>query len=122
MQRARAARRAQAGGALDGGALVLAGEHLDTLLLGAAPELAAELRERLLAPLAGEREASRARLLETLRAYLDEPGQPLRIAQRLGVHPQTVRYRLRRLRELLPPGELEDPDRRFALALALRAG
>jgi len=60
----------------------------------------------------GERPASRTRLVETLRAYLDEPGQPLRIAQRLGVHPQTVRYRLRRLRDLLPPGALDDPDRR----------
>jgi PucR C-terminal helix-turn-helix domain len=121
LQRARAARRLQAAGALDGDALVVSGEHLDTLLLGAAPELATELRERLLAPLDGERPASRARLMETLRAYVDDPGQPLRIAQRLGVHPQTVRYRLRRLRDLLPPGSLEDPDRRFALALALRA-
>ena len=121
LQRARAARRLQLAGALAPDALVAAGEHLDTLLLGAAPELAAELRERLLAPLAGERPASRARLLETLRAYLDEPGQPQRVAQRLGVHPQTVRYRLRRLRDLLPDGALEDADSRFALALALRA-
>jgi len=66
-------------------------------------------------------EASRAKLLETLRAYLDDPGQPARIAERLGVHPQTVRYRLRRLRELFADGSLDDADRRFALALALRA-
>src|SRR5436305_566964 len=83
--------------------------------------LAADLPARLLAPLDDERPATRDKLLETLRAYLDEPGQPLRIAHRLGVHPQTVRYRLRRLRDLFPPGALEDPDRRFALALALRA-
>jgi DNA-binding PucR family transcriptional regulator len=111
----------QATGALDPDGLVVAGEHLDTLLLGAAPELAQELRARLLEPLAAERPASREKLTETLRAFLDDPGQPLRVAQRLGVHPQTVRYRLRRLRELLPPGTLDDPDRRFALALALRA-
>ena len=121
LQRARAARRLQAAGALDGAALIVSGEHLDTLLLGAAPELATELRARLLAPLDGERPASRERLVQTLRAYLDDPGQPLRVAHRLGVHPQTVRYRLRRLRDLLPEGTLEDPDRRFALALALRA-
>jgi DNA-binding PucR family transcriptional regulator len=37
------------------------------------------------------------------------------------VHPQTVRYRVRQLRELF--GEaLEEPDGRFELALALRAG
>jgi DNA-binding PucR family transcriptional regulator len=35
------------------------------------------------------------------------------------VHPQTARYRVRRLRELL--GDIDDPGRRFALALALRA-
>jgi DNA-binding PucR family transcriptional regulator len=35
------------------------------------------------------------------------------------VHPQTARYRLRRLRELL--GEIDDPGARFELALALRA-
>src|SRR3954453_16201656 len=121
LQRARAARRLQVAGALDAGALVDAGEHLDTLLLGAAPELAAELRARLLAPLDAERPASREKLVETLRAYLDDPGQPLRVAHRLGVHPQTVRYRLRRLREALPEGALDDADRRFALALALRA-
>src|SRR4051794_19395885 len=121
LARARAAWALQGAGALDADGLVVAGEHLDTLLLGAAPELAAELREQALAPLADERPASREKLIATLRAYLDEPGQPLRVAQRLGVHPQTVRYRLRRLRELLPEGSLDDPDRRFALALALRA-
>jgi DNA-binding transcriptional ArsR family regulator len=121
LARARAAWSLQAAGVLDGEGLVVAGEHLDTLLLGAAPELAAELREQALAPLAGERASSREKLVATLRAYLDHPGQPQRIAQRLGVHPQTVRYRLRRLRELLGEDALEDPDRRFALALALRA-
>ena len=55
----------------------------------------------------------------TLRAWLDRPGQVQAVAATLGVHPQTVRYRLGRLRELF--GErLEDPDARFELALALR--
>jgi DNA-binding PucR family transcriptional regulator len=35
------------------------------------------------------------------------------------VHPQTVRYRLRRLRDLFG-ATLEDPDRRFELEIALR--
>ena len=121
LARARAARALQAAGRWTPRGLVVADEHLGTLLLGAAPELAAELREQALAPLAAERPASREKLVETLRAYLDDPGQPARVAERLGVHPQTVRYRLRRLRELLPEGALDDPDRRFALALALRA-
>jgi DNA-binding PucR family transcriptional regulator len=42
------------------------------------------------------------------------------MARALDVHPQTARYRLARLRELL--GEaLDDPDARFELELALRA-
>ncbi|MDX6703089.1 MAG: hypothetical protein QOF26_3315, partial [Baekduia sp.] len=53
------------------------------------------------------------------RAWLDEPGQVSRVAERLGVHPQTVRYRMAQLRDLF--GErLDDPEARFELALALR--
>jgi len=43
----------------------------------------------------------------------------VRVAERLGVHPQTARYRLGRLRELFG-AELDDPEARFWLALALR--
>jgi len=122
LARARAVRALQHAGVLDGDALVAAEEHLDALLVHASPELGAELAARMLAPLAGERPAARERLTATLRAWVDDPGQPQRMAARLGVHPQTVRYRLRRLRDLLPPGALDDPDTRFRLALALRAG
>ena len=41
------------------------------------------------------------------------------VAERLHVHPQTVRYRLGQLRELFGE-DLDDPDRRFALMVALR--
>ena len=41
-------------------------------------------------------------------------------ASELRVHPQTVRYRLARLRELLGD-TLEEPDARFELEAALRA-
>jgi DNA-binding PucR family transcriptional regulator len=59
-------------------------------------------------------------MLDTLRAWLAEQGRLSPVATRLGVHPQTVRYRLARLRELF--GEsLDDPDERFWLELALRA-
>ena len=43
------------------------------------------------------------------------------VAAELGVHPQTVRYRLRQLRELFGT-RLEDPEARFELSLALRVG
>ena len=65
------------------------------------------------------RDAQRERLTLTLRAWVDRPGQVQAVAAVLGVHPQTVRYRLNQLRELF--GErLEDPEARFELALALR--
>ena len=112
--------RAGAALALDApGPLVVADDHLATLLLGADRALGAELAHARLAPLAELTDNQRERMTETLRAWLDRPGQVQAVAATLGVHPQTVRYRLNRLRELF--GErLEDPDARFELSLALR--
>lgn len=42
------------------------------------------------------------------------------MAADLHVHPQTARYRIARLKELLGD-DLDDPDARFDLELALRA-
>ena len=54
----------------------------------------AELAARRLAPLGDETPASRRRLSETLRSWLDHQGEVARVAAELHVHPQTVRYRL----------------------------
>ncbi len=92
------------------------------LLLSAEPQLAGELAGRLLAPLEEVRgQGTRANLTATLAAWLRTPGQRKAIAHALGVHPQTVRYRMLRLRELFGAA-LDDPDRRFELELALRVG
>ncbi len=99
--------------------LVSASEHAGALLLRADPILAAEVAAGELAPLAELSPGSRERLTATLAAWLDEQGRLGPAAQRLGIHPQTARYRLARLRELFGDA-LEDPDRRFWLALALR--
>ena len=105
----------------DTGPLVVADDHLAQLLLAADPDVAADLARSRLAPLGELADGPRARLTETLAAWLDRPGQVQAVAATLGVHPQTVRYRVRQLRELF--GErLEDPDARFELALALRLG
>ena len=104
--------------AVDG--LAVAEDHLATLLLGADPILAADLVATRLAPLLALPEGSRERLAETLRAWLDRPGQVQAVGEALGVHPQTVRYRVRQLKELFGDA-LEDPEGRFELALALRA-
>ncbi|HEX2298937.1 MAG TPA: helix-turn-helix domain-containing protein, partial [Pseudonocardiaceae bacterium] len=72
------------------------------------------------APLADLRDSSRQRFIETLRAWLAHRGERNRVAAALHIHPQTVAYRLTKLRQLF--GEaLIDPDRRFALELALRS-
>jgi hypothetical protein len=101
------------------GGMLVADEHLPVLLLHGDGALAADLAARALAPLREVREGARARLHETLRAWLDEPGQVTRVAERLHVHPQTVRYRLAQLRELFG-ARLDDPEARFELALAVR--
>ena len=114
-------RRAAAALRLDlrGPSLLIADEHLARLLLTADPALGGELAATRLAPLHGLTAAQRERLTDTLAAWLDRPGQVQAVAAALGVHPQTVRYRLGRLRELF--GErLDDPEARFELALALR--
>jgi DNA-binding PucR family transcriptional regulator len=119
LRRAAAAYRLAAAGRVASDELVVAEDHLATLLLGADRALAADLAASRLAPLADLAEGPRARLTETLRAWLDRPGQVQAVAAELGVHPQTVRYRLRQLRELFGT-RLEDPEARFELALALR--
>jgi hypothetical protein len=100
--------------------LIVAEDHLPALLLAAEPALASDLARTRLAPFDGLGDGPRERLEATLRAWLDRPGQVQAVAEELGVHPQTVRYRLKQLRELFGT-RLEDPDARFELSLALRA-
>ncbi len=112
-------RRAASALALPHDGLVVAEDHLATLLLASDQALGAELAAARLAPLEGLTGSQRERLEGTLRAWLDRPGQVQAVAAALGVHPQTVRYRMARLRELFG-ARLEDPEARFELSLALR--
>ncbi len=89
------------------------------VLLHSDEALAQQLRGRLLASLDGLTARQRQRMLETLRAWLDAQGHVLDMAERLSVHPQTVRYRMRQL-EAAFGDRLRDPDARFELELALR--
>ena len=102
-------------------ALISAGENAGALLLRSDRGLAEELARQRLAPLAELSGRARSRLLETLVVWLAEQGRLGPAAARLGVHPQTVRYRVARLRELFGDA-LDDPDQRFWLEVALRAG
>ncbi|MBP2325490.1 hypothetical protein JOF56_005875 [Kibdelosporangium banguiense] len=94
--------------------------HLSTLWLLTDEFLARELAERTLQPLAGLTVKQRARLSETLLAWLETSGSAPEIAGRLNVHPQTVRYRLHQLEALFGP-RLNDPDDRFHMEISLRA-
>src|SRR3954451_17790719 len=121
VRRAVATHALLAAGRLGERAFARAEEHLPALVIAADPVLGAELAQQRLAPLQTLADGPRARLTETLRAWLDRPGQVQAVAAELGVHPQTVRYRIKQLRDLF--GErLEDPEARFELGLALRAG
>jgi PucR C-terminal helix-turn-helix domain len=100
--------------------LILCDEHLCTLLLFADPQLTAQLERRRLAPLGPLSAPRRRRLTETLLLWLDAQGTATRMADRLGVHPQTIRYRMRQVEQTMGD-QLADPGLRFETEVALRA-
>ena len=55
----------------------------------------------------------------TLRVYLASFGDPTEASKALGVHTNTLRYRLRRLHELFGL-DVADADTRFALMVDIR--
>jgi DNA-binding PucR family transcriptional regulator len=83
------------------------------------PELVASLAAVRLAPLDALRDSSRERFAETLLAWLQHRGERQHVAAALHVHPQTVGYRLGKLREMFG-AVLDDPQGRFELEVALR--
>lgn len=93
-------------------------EHLAELLLSMDPEGLADLRAQALRPLAALPPATAHRLAETLRSWLLHQGRRDDVAAELFVHPQTVRYRMGKLRELYGD-RLHDPATVLALTLAL---
>ena len=117
---AKTALRAAEGGVIDDTSPIAADQHLAELLIFESAGLAQRLAESRLAPLAELTPAGRTRMEETALAYVQHGGNAAAMARDLHLHPQTVRYRLTRLRELLGD-RLDDPDARFELELALRA-
>ncbi|QGK72299.1 PucR family transcriptional regulator [Allosaccharopolyspora coralli] len=61
------------------------------------------------------------RYVETLRAWLECQGDLAAAAARLEVHPNTVRYRMRKLAEVTEV-DLEDPNSRLAMIIELAVG
>ncbi len=112
--------RATAAGTPAGEGLLRADNHLAELLLLGGGALTERIAARRLEPLAGLTEKARARMLETALAHVRHNGNAVAMAAEMHVHPQTARYRIARLRELFGD-QLDDPDARFELEIALRA-
>jgi len=91
---------------------------LTGLLAAVTDERLVDYSRRHLGPLIEHDSTRKGSLVPTLRAYL-ETGEQQRAAQRLKVHPNTLRYRLDRIREISGV-DLEDPETRLNLAVALR--
>ncbi|MFG3039602.1 helix-turn-helix domain-containing protein [Streptomyces sp. NPDC048330] len=100
--------------------LVQCEDHLTTLWLLSDPALMTQLARRELAPLDQLSGTRRDRLIETLRVHISTRAPAEQVGEMLGVHAQTVRYRLRNLDSHFGD-RLLDPDHRFALEAALRA-
>ena len=117
---ARATLRAVEAGAIDASTLVRVEDALTELLLFENGALVERLAARRLSAFDSLTPKARRRMEETALAYVQQQGNAAAMSRALGLHAQTARYRLGRLRELLGDA-LDGPDGRFELELALRA-
>jgi hypothetical protein len=106
-------------GIIADGVITLCEQQLVTLMLLSDRALADQVVRRQLARLGSLTPRQRRRLTETFTALLESGGTAVEAADRLNVHPQTVRYRLKQLEQAVGD-QLADPDARFELELALR--
>jgi hypothetical protein len=107
-------------GIMDDGPVTRCEDHLIELWLLSDPALVDQIARRHLAGMAALNGGQRHRLLETLHTWLTTRGTAAEIAEELHVHPQTVRYRMRKLEGTLGD-RLTDPGSRFAIEVVLRA-
>jgi len=106
-------------GTIEAGPLVSCEDHLVTLWLLSDSALADQVSRRHLGALEALTPRQQERLTETFGAWLETRGTAAEIADRLQVHPQTVRYRIRQLERTLGD-QFGDPDARFAMEMVLR--
>ncbi len=118
-QLAKSGLRALESGAASANGLFRSEERLADLLLLEGRALATRIAARRLAPFESLTPNAHERMRETALAFVRQRGNSVEMAAELHIHPQTARYRLARLRELLGD-RLEDPDARFELEIALR--
>ncbi|HKA08893.1 MAG TPA: PucR family transcriptional regulator ligand-binding domain-containing protein [Candidatus Dormibacteraeota bacterium] len=91
---------------------------LTGLLAGVSDDRLVEYVNRHLGALVDHDRSRNGSLIATLKAYMEE-GEQQAAARRLGVHPNTLRYRLDRIREI-SGAELDDAETRLNLSVALR--
>ncbi|MGB3633517.1 MAG: helix-turn-helix domain-containing protein [Rubrobacteraceae bacterium] len=77
-----------------------------------------DLSHRVLRPLLAQDHNGQGELLPTLQAYIDNNLSPSRTAKALYVHPNTVKYRIKRISELLDL-DLDDLDNVLTVKVAL---
>jgi hypothetical protein len=119
LQWARRALALSSSGAITAGKLIFCDDHLLSLWLS-EDRLLKLLASQQFASLGGLSERQQQRLTDTLDVWLETGGKAAEVAERLKVHPQTVRYRMRILERVLG-GQLNDPDSRFAMEVVLRS-
>jgi PucR-like helix-turn-helix protein len=112
---------AAATGAVPRSGVLRAEDHLTELLFAGSPTVTGLIASRRLAPLDDLTARARERMRATALAYVRHHGNAVAMATELHVHPQTARYRIAKLRDLFGE-DLDDPDKRFELEIALRAG
>jgi DNA-binding PucR family transcriptional regulator len=106
-------------GIIDGEPVTRCEDNLVTLWLLSDSALADQICRRQLGALDGLTPRQQERLTETFGAWLETRGTAAEIADRLQVHPQTVRYRIRQLEKTLGD-QFGNPDAQFAMELVLR--
>jgi hypothetical protein len=117
LHRARIARRSLPDGA---SGVVVFGDQPVAALVAGAPTLSAELAQVLLAGVLALPLAEREILLSTLEAWYAQGGSAKNAGKNLYVHPNTVRYRLRRIEDLTGR-DLDRPQAVAELYMALQA-
>lgn len=95
-------------------------DYRSALWLHADPALRRELCDELLAPLLVHKRHQRAILAQTLLLWLRAHESAPVIAEQMGVHEQTVRRRLRRLKSAFAP-VLAEPSQKTALLMVLES-
>jgi len=90
------------------------------VLSAAAPEAAGELARTVLGPVLDLPDHDRTTLLDTLQAWFDAGGSATETGKRIYCHPNTVRYRLRRIQDYTGRS-LDDPRSAAELFTALDA-